>query len=128
MGVGTPATTTKLKLEMKRLAFKKCSAVIVDNLDISAIFPHLNSHELLTEKDRQKLLNNYITDVDKAQYLLNALPRKGERFFDKFVYCLHQTKRGTGHGDIAKALSTSYKHIKERNTRVNSYLNDVSNS
>ena len=113
---------TKSKHEVEKHAFKKCSVIIVSNLDVSAIFPHLNSHGLLTDKDSQVLQNNYITNVDKAQYLLNVLPRKGKKFFDKFLYCLHQTRRETGHGDIAKALSASYKDIKERNSRVNTLM------
>ena len=72
----------------------------------------MNSQELLTERDRQILLNEYTTNTDKAQYLLDALPRK-ERFFDKFLHCLYQTTNGTGHRDIAIALSSSYREINE---------------
>ena len=107
--------------EIEKDAFKKCSVIIVKNLDISEIFPHLNSHGLLTDNDSQVLQNNYITDPKKAQYLLNVLPRKGKGFLDKFLYCLRQTKHGTGHGDIAKELSASYKDARERNARVDAF-------
>jgi len=110
-----------IKNWLKKSAFKKCSVIIVNNLDISAILPHLNSQELLTDNDYQFLLSRYITDVKKAQYLLDVLPRK-EKFFDKFEYCLRQTRTGTGHGEIAKALSESYKEIKERNSQLDALM------
>ena len=107
---------------MQKTAFQKCSVIITENLNISAIFPHLHSQELLTEKDCDILLSVYLTDVYKRQYLLNELPTKGEEFFKKILYCLRQTKSGTGHGDIEKALSTSYKEIQASYDRVGTLM------
>ena len=90
------------------------AVIIVENLDVSMIFSHLNSQRLLTEMDCQILLNNHTTNTDKAQYLLDTLPRK-EKFFDKFLHCLYHTTSGTGHRDIAIALSSSYT---ERNSQT----------
>jgi len=98
---------------MEKIAFRKCSVIIVECLDISAILPHLNSHGLLTEKDRQMLLNRAITDYEKAENLLDILPRKGDGFFEKFIFCLCKTKSGTGHDNIVKDLTTTFKKVKE---------------
>ena len=107
---------------MQKTAFRKCSVIITENLNISAIFPHLHSQELLTEEDCDILLSVHLTDVYKRYYLLNELPTKGEEFFNKFLYCLHRTRYGTGHGDIEKALSTSYKEIQESYDRVGTLM------
>ena len=101
-----------------QLAFQRCSVKMVENLDVLAIFPDLNSQGLLTQKDRQILLNNKdTTNTDKVHYLLDALPRK-EGFFDKFLHCLYQTTSGTGHRDIAMALSSSYTEVMGRNSQA----------
>ena len=70
--------------------------MLVQNLDVSAILPYLNSKGLLTQKDSQMLLNRSITNVEKAEYLLDALPRKDKGFFKKFRDCLHKTQHATG--------------------------------
>ena len=54
------------------------------------------------------LLNRSTTEVEKAGYLLEALPRKDSGSLKKFKDCLHRTQQGTGHGDILKALLKSY--------------------
>lgn len=61
------------------------------------------------------LLNESTTNISKAKYLLDALPRKEEGFFDKFLHCLYQTTSGTGHRGIAKALSASYEDVMREN-------------
>ena len=106
---------TVSKHELEKIAFNKCSVKITQNLDIAAVLPHLNSYGLLTEKDLQTLLNKYLTDVEKANYLLDILPRKEHGFFETFIFCLCQSKDGTGHGDIVKALTTTMKEVKETN-------------
>lgn len=110
-GVATATTRSKHKIEIQ--AFIKCSDIIADNLDISEIFPHLNSHELLTKYDCEILLNDSITDVKKVHHLIKVLPKKGEGFLEKFQDCLYQSENGTGRGhhDIADALQTTYKAI-----------------
>jgi len=109
-----PITTAEnSKYQMEKKAFQKCSVTIVDNLDVPVILPYLNSHELLTEKDRQMLLNRALTDFEKAENLLGILPRKDDGFFEKFMLCLCQTKSGTGHDNIVKALTTTLKEVKE---------------
>ena len=111
--LATTATISKHQLEKQ--AFQNCSVIITDHLDISAILPHLNAHGLLADKDLQTLLNQVITNVEKAHYLLDILPRKDSGFFETFIFCLCQSKNGTGHGDIVKALTASFKKVKESN-------------
>ena len=113
------ATDTTLEHQLEKIAFQKCSVIIVENLDISAILPHLSSYQLLTQKDTQTLLNRSTTAVEKAQYLLEALPRKDRGSFKKFKNCLRRTQCGTGHGDILKALVESYhEEVTERNSQI----------
>ena len=65
------------------------------------------------------LLNRSITDVEKAQHLLDALPRKDRGSFKKFKECLNKTQQGTGHGDILRALQESYnRELIKRNSQT----------
>lgn len=114
-------TDAVLEHELEKIAFQKCSVIIVDNLDISAILQYLNSSQLLTQKDCQMLLNRSTTDMEKAQYLLEALPRKDSGSLKKFKDCLRRTQHGTGHGDILKALIKSYnEEVTKRNSQSRS--------
>ena len=117
---GSTSTTiaTKSKHQLENIIIQRCSVEIVESLDVLEIFPHLNSQGLLTGDDRQILQNTCTTNKDKARYLLDALPRKEEGFLNKFLHCLYQTTSGTGHRNIAKALSTSYKEVMEGNYQV----------
>lgn len=115
--------TIESKHQLEKIAFEKCSIIIVQNLDTSEILPCLISQGLLTEKDRQILIHQKLTNTDKALYLLDVLPRKEMGFFDRFKYCLYQTRDGTGHIDIANALSASYMKevmIRKSNKEVGS--------
>ena len=115
-------TGTASKHQMEKIAFQKCSVIMKENLNINVIIPYLIAQGLLTEEDHEILLSFHFTDVNKIHYLLKELPRKGKGFFDKFSYCLHQTKRGTGHGDIVKALSATYREIRESSNRVGTLM------
>ena len=101
--------TVMLEYQLEESAFRKCSVIIVDKLDISEILSHLISHELLAKGDLQTLLNSAIPSLEKVHYLLNVLPKKETGFLVKFICCLWQTRNGTGHGDIASVLLVRYK-------------------
>ena len=104
---------TKLsKLEREKIAFKRCSPIITEKLDVSAILPFLNKRELLTTKDHQFLTNKFITDVEKAEHLICVLP-KIDGFFEKFMFCLCESKQGTGHNDIVKAMTAMLNEVTE---------------
>ena len=77
-------------------------------MDVPEIHPQLNSKGLLTKEDNEILQNDHNTNAKKIRHLLNVLPKKGNKFLDDFMYCLGTTTKGTGHADIAKALSASY--------------------
>ena len=112
----TTTSSSGSTISKHQLAFQRCSVKIAHSLDVAEIFPHLNSQGLLTERDCQILVKD-TTNTDKVQYLLGVLPRK-ERFFERFLYCLYQTTSGTGHRDIARALSTTYREVMERNPQA----------
>ena len=61
------------------------------------MLPNLFSKGLLTSIDHQKLLSESITATEKAQYLVEVLPRKNQGSLEKFKECLHETQNGTGH-------------------------------
>ena len=88
--------------------------MITEKLDISAVLPYLNQREMVTLKDYQFLKNRWITEVEKAEHLICTLPRI-DGFFEKFILCLCESKTGTGHNDIVKALTASLNEIKENN-------------
>ena len=116
----TSTIATKSKHQLESIIIEKCSVEIVEYLDVQEIFPHLNSQGLLTGDDRQILQNTCTTNKVKARYLLDALPRKEEGFLNKFLHCLYQTTSGTGHRNIAKALSASYEEVMKSNYQVTS--------
>ena len=71
---------------------------------------------LLTNDDRQVLMNYTRTQVEKVQYLLDILPRKSKGWFEQFLECLRQLSDGTGHGDLVKDLETKYQELIEKNS------------
>ena len=100
------------KLEKK--AFQGCSVAIFEKLDVSAILPYLNEQEMLTPKDYQTLINTHTTEVEKIEYLIYKLPKK-TNFFGKFIFCLCNSKSGTGHHDIIQALTRLKAKLEEDN-------------
>jgi len=106
----TPAENSKRQRE--ETTFQKCSVTICKYIDISAIWPYSNSRELLTDNNYQMLLNRTFTNYEKAEYLLSILPKKDD-FFGKFMLCLCETKSGTGHDNIVKALTITLKEVRE---------------
>ena len=94
---------------METVAFKACSRIITDKLDVKAIVPELYSHHLLTTKDYKFLINPAHEDYDKILYILHWLPRKADGWFNKFLDCLRNTSAYTGHGIIADFLSEKLK-------------------
>lgn len=100
---------------LERVALEECSVVFINKLDITAILPHLIAYHLLTNDDRQILMMYARTQVEKAQYLLDILPRKARGWFEVFLECLRQSADGTGHGDLVEELETKFKELTEQN-------------
>ena len=97
---------------MEEKVFLGCSPIISEKLDVSAILPYLNEQQMLNRKDYQTLINRFITEVDKIEYLIYILPKKSD-FFGRFMYCLCMSKLGTGHNDIIKALHKLKAKLEE---------------
>ena len=88
--------------QLQRLALEKCNVAFVDKLDIAAILPYLISEHLLTDEDKQVLMKYTNTKGEKAQYLLDIIPRKAKGWFELFLQCLRNSTNGTGHRDLVK--------------------------
>ena len=96
---------------LQRVALEECSVTFVNKLDVTAILPHLIAFHLLTNDDKQTLMTYARTQVEKAQYLLDVLPRKARGWFEKFAESLRQSSEGTGHGDLLEELEMKYKEL-----------------
>lgn len=101
--------------QLQRLALEECNVVFVEKLDISAILPHLISQHLLTDGDKEELMKHTNTKSEKAQYLLDIIPRKAKGWFELFLECLRKSANGTGHRDLVKVLETKFQEVLERN-------------
>ena len=101
---------------LQQLALEECSVSVVNKLDVSAILPNLMARHLLTSDNRQVLMTCAKTQVEKAQYLLDILPRKNHGWFEQFVECLRETSDGTGHDDLVKELEAKLQEIKSKIT------------
>ena len=97
---------------------------MTDKLDIKTVFPELNSCHLLTQKDRQFLTNPMHEDYDKVLYLLHCLPRKGNEWFDKFLWSLDQSSSNTGHGDIISSLREKLKELEDQNADITALVSN----
>ena len=121
-------TATVLECQLEKIALKRCSVEICDNLNVVEILPYLNSHDLLTESEFQMLLNKEITEKEKALRIIEALPKK-DRYFEKFLDCLQKTKFGTGHAVIHGALLTTYtEEYENSNSQVDASESVISSS
>ena len=98
--------------QLERQAFQKCSTKILESLNIAAIQSHLMDQGLLTQREIEIMMNESKTNYDKTMYLISELPRKGDEFFGKFMFCLCNSKTGTGHGNIIKCLTASLNELK----------------
>jgi len=92
----------------------------MEKLNIPAVMPHLLAKGMLTHRDTQIMLNQSTPDVDKTAHLICVLPPQGDGFFEKFVFCLCESKLGTGHSDIIKSLTTALKEIKNTSRHMRS--------
>ena len=111
----------KNKSKMENAAFRACSTIITEKLDVKSIYPELNSHHLLTQKDQQLLINPMHDDYDKIMYLLHRLPRKADGWFDTFIQSLNRTSANTGHGNIADSLLRKLKEFEDQNANDSAF-------
>lgn len=83
-------------------------SLLIKKIDIGALLPHLVTMDLLTDDDKEVLMNIARTLTEKIHHLVDVLPRKAFGWFDKFLECLKRSTSGTGHSDIIKVLSITY--------------------
>ena len=111
---------------MENATFQACSTIITKKLDVISIYPTLNSHHLLTQKDQQFVINQMYKDHDKIAYLLYWLPRKADGWYDKFIQSLHQSSANTGHGNITNNVADTLLHkLKEFNTDESAFVSTL---
>jgi len=96
------------------VALEECAVSFTTKLDPSAIFAHLTAQHLLTDDDKQVLLNTSRTPRENSKYIMQILPRKGDGWFDKLLHCLRESVDGTGHGDLLKELEGKRQELRER--------------
>ena len=76
-----------------------------DSLQIGPIFAHLNAMGLLTENEREILLNLVYTRQYKIDCLVQWLPRKGRDALHRFIVCLKRSSvDASGHKELARLL------------------------
>ena len=100
--------------DIEYVALEECAVSFTSKLDPSAIFAHLTAQHLLTEDDKQVLMNTSRTPRENSKYIMHILPRKGDGWFDKLLRCLHESADGTGHGDLLKELEEKRQELRER--------------
>ena len=83
----------------------RCHTRIRTNLDIDAIFPHLNEQELLTDNEIYILQNNLHTIQERIDCLVQWLPRKGRDGLSRFIACLRSSRDALGHEELADLLN-----------------------
>lgn len=93
-------------------AFRKCHPTLRQYLNVQAVFPYLNQHDLLTENQKQELLLPGLTDHHKIDLLLLWLPRSGPNFLESFISSLRESVAGTNHKELADVLKSTYKEVQ----------------
>lgn len=70
------------------------------------------NHGLLTQRETEMMRSESRLNYDNAVYLASELPRKGDGFFEKFMFCLCESIDGTGHKDIIRFLTVTLDEVK----------------
>ena len=102
---------------MDQRALNKCHVILANSLDVQTILPHMIARLLLTSNEIDTLINPYVTNFHKVNYLVQILPRKGNGWLDTFIDCLESTSEGTGHSKIAQELKNAKHENHEERQR-----------
>ena len=105
--------------KLQRLALEKCNVVFAEKLNVCAILPQLITRHLLADNEKQMLILPSNTNGQKAQYLLDIIPRKEKGWFEQFIECLRESSEGTGHRDLVKELETKFQELREQSVIEN---------
>lgn len=77
-------------------------------LNLTALIPVLNKHNLLTLDDNYVLLNYMVTPSERTNVLLyKILPSKRPGAYKTFITCLQEETEHIGHQELAKIFTTS---------------------
>ena len=98
-----PGIPKTLSVKEQEKILQECGLDIHGMLDLEQIFPHLHSHNLLTDSEQELLQTSTIqcSRKSKISRLVTNLPRKGPDALWRFVQCLSDSIDGTGHYDLA---------------------------
>ena len=84
--------------------------VKLELLNLTALIPVLNKHNLLASDDNYILVNHFISPLERANVLLyKILPSKGPGAFKTFITCLQEETEHIGHQELAKIIISSMK-------------------
>ncbi|CAI8051083.1 NACHT, LRR and PYD domains-containing protein 12 [Geodia barretti] len=92
-------------------ALRENQPLIVDNLNLMSILPHLNGNSLLTEAENQEMLLIGLTESEKIMRLVAIIGRKGEDGFHRFLAALEAAEDHPTHKTIAEALESSLIYL-----------------
>lgn len=74
-------------------------------LNFTELVPVLNKHKLLTQHENYDLLNDRVSNTQRANALLyNILPTKGPVAYGEFIACIHEETEHAGHRHLAELL------------------------
>ena len=73
-------------------------------MNVNAVIPYLNKHDLVTRQEYEILLNDVITTDEKINKLVSWLPTKGPNALERFITCLNESGSGTGHNILARKI------------------------
>ena len=82
--------------------FKQHCRVIMRNLNMRVLLPHLIENNLLTQEEYQELNCNKVSP--ERDFLLSVLPRKGKNAFTAFLNCLKAEEEHMGHQELVELL------------------------
>ena len=113
MGVDLDASNTcrldfshkSMGVDAQRRILNRNHRRLRQDVDVETIYPHLNEHSLLSDHEREILLNVYHTRQFKIDKLLQWIPMKGSGALDKFIDCLQRSSlEARGHEELADLL------------------------
>ena len=98
-----PGIPKTLSVKEQERILQECGLDIHGMLDLEQIFPHLYSHNLLTDTEQELLQTPSVqcSRKSKISRLVTNLPKKGPDALWRFVQCLSDSIDGTGHYDLA---------------------------
>lgn len=98
----------------EQTAFDRCVPDLRQCLDVGSIFPQLCKKGLLTQREKEVLINDRWTNTDKVDQLVVWLPNK-PAFFQRFIDCLADSADGTKHGELVVILQGALRDAQLNN-------------